>query len=170
MMPEIAASFDNVDEHFFGMYRIPILRGRNFTAADKYGSPRVALINEALGRKLYPGSDPVGRMFRDVDGTNQTEIIGVVGDAKYNTVGGDTPPTYYSLYRQNYMIEMTYVVKTELPVGEILPPLRLAAAEVDRDLPQREVRTQREQIDASVSQERYQSKKLGPASRVRAAM
>ena len=154
MMPEIAASYDDVDEHFFGMYRIPILRGRNFTAADKYGSPRVALINEALARKLYPGSDPVGRTFRDDDGTNPTEIIGVTGDAKYDKVGGEPPPTYYSLYRQNYMIEMTYVVKTELPVGMILPRVRAAVAEVDRDLPLREVRTQQEQIDASVSQER----------------
>jgi predicted permease len=154
MVPEIAASYDDVDEHFFGMYRIPILRGRNFTAADKYGSPRVALINETLGRKLYPGSDPVGRMFRDIDGTHPTEIIGVTGDAKYDNVGGEPPPTYYSLYRQNPTIVMTYVVKTELPVGMILPRLRAAAAEVDRDLPLREVRTQQEQIDASVSQQR----------------
>jgi predicted permease len=155
MMPEIPASYDDVDEHFFGMYRIPILRGRNFTAADKEGSPRVALINETLGRKLYPGSDPVGRIFRDSDATNPTEIIGVTGDAKYDNVGKESPPTYYSLYRQEkYMIALTYVVKTRLPVGEILPRLRAAVAEVDRDLPLRDVRTQEEQIDASVSQER----------------
>jgi ABC-type antimicrobial peptide transport system permease subunit len=83
------------------------------------------------------------------------QIIGVSADAKYNQLRDDSPPIFYSLYRQSKEVPaMTYVIKTQLPAVAILPTLRNAVQSSDKDLPLRDVRTQTEQIEATISQER----------------
>lgn len=66
---------------------IPLLRGRNFTNADREDSPRVALLSASLARELYGDEDPVGRRLTPVLGawdsaTNWAEVVGVVGDIR----------------------------------------------------------------------------------------
>jgi predicted permease len=150
---------NGVGQTFFETYRIPILYGRSFGPTDTATSPLVAVINQSLAQTVYPGVDPVGKTFTsnrhqgDQDAIYQ--IIGVSADAKYDQLQEDPPPTFYTLYRQaDHEQFINYTVKTQLSPAAILPALRNAVESIDKDLPLRDIRTQNEQIEASISQER----------------
>ncbi len=150
---------NTVGRSFFETYRIPILYGRSFGPTDTATSPLVAVINQSLANSVYPNVDPVGKTF--VTDRNQGDpdtiyrIIGVSADAKYDQLEGDPPPTFYTLYRQAKGEQfLTYTIKTPLSPAAILPALRNAVQSIDKDLPLRDIRTQTEQIEDSISQQR----------------
>jgi predicted permease len=151
--------YNTVGRNFFETYRIPILYGRSFGPTDTATSPLVAVINQSLAHSAYPNVDPVGRTFvtelNQGDPETIYQIIGVSADTKYDRLQGDPPPTFYTLYRQRKGEQfITYTIKTQLSPAAILPALRNAVESVDKDLPLRDIRTQTEQIDASISQQR----------------
>ena len=72
----------SVTPGYLSLFRIPVLRGRDFTENDKAGAPSVVLINEALARKCWPNEDPVGQHIRDGNEVGGVEsIIGIVADS-----------------------------------------------------------------------------------------
>jgi predicted permease len=147
---------NEVGQHFFETYSIPILYGRTFTSADTPHSSKVAVINEALAKRNFPHANPVGKTFHygETDG-DIYQIIGVSANAKYANLRDAPTATVYVLSRQQKEeSEMTYVVRTNLGLAAILPSLRSAAREVDKDIPLRNPRTQIEQINATIMQER----------------
>ena len=75
--------------------RIPFLAGRDFTWQDREGAPAVAIVNETFARLLWNG-DAVGKRLKNPD----VEIVGVVADSKYWTLGETISPTVYRPYRQ----------------------------------------------------------------------
>lgn len=153
-------AWDNaVGQNFFATMGIPIVAGRAFQSTDTPGSPKVAIINEALAREFFPGENPIGKQFRGyyfVDKEPFT-IVGVSADTLYNSLRQDKPPsTYYVLYSQlpQWPGPMNVEVRTRLSPAAIVPSLRNAIASVDRNLPLMDIRTQAEQIDDSIGQER----------------
>jgi predicted permease len=78
---------------------VPIVQGRNFSAADTPDSPGVAIINEAMARKYWPNQDPLGKRFRATTYTGpQYEVVGVSADYKVSTIGeGATPYVLYAV-------------------------------------------------------------------------
>jgi predicted permease len=82
---------------WFSTVRIPFVSGRDFTWQDQQGSPGVAIVNETLARRLWQGA-AVGQRLRH--GSNTAEIVGVVHDSKYWTLGEATEPTVYLPFRQ----------------------------------------------------------------------
>jgi predicted permease len=146
-----------VSDRFFHTMGIPITAGRNFDAGDTETSAKVAIINQRLAREFFPGFDPVGRTFT-TDGKDQIQIVGICGDAKYDSLRKDAPATYYLLYRQQdgekAQYGMTYEISTRMKTESITPSIRAAVRSVDRDVPMLNVRTQIEQIDDTVQQER----------------
>jgi predicted permease len=150
---------NTVGWNFFETYRIPILYGRSFGPTDTATSPRVAVINQSLAHSAYPNIDPVGKTFvterNQGDPETIYQIIGVSADAKYDRLQGDPPPTFYTLYNQAKGEQfITYTIKTQLSPAAILPALRDAVESIDKDLPLRDIRTQTEQIEDSISQQR----------------
>jgi predicted permease len=150
---------NGVGQTFFETYRIPILYGRSFGPTDTATSPLVAVINQSLAHTVYPNIDPVGKTFTSNRHLGDHEaiyqIIGVSADAKYDRLEEDPPPTFYTLYRQSKEEQfITYTIKTQLSPATILPSLRNAVQSIDKDLPLRDVRTQTDQIEASISQQR----------------
>ena len=75
---------------YFQTVGVRLLRGREFTPADRKGAPRVTIINEALARQLFPGVDPVGQRLYDGDPhdhpTDMT-VVGVVADVRARQLG-----------------------------------------------------------------------------------
>lgn len=65
---------------YLSLFRIPILRGRDFTENDGTDAPRVALINEAFAREFFPHQDPIGQQIRDTDEGGTESIIGIVAN------------------------------------------------------------------------------------------
>jgi predicted permease len=148
----------NVGQSFFETMGIPIVAGRGFLPTDTPGTPKVAVINQALAREFFPNENPVGKMFHGyyfVDKEPFT-VVGVSADTKYNSLRQQPPATYYVLYSQLPQTdgEMTFEVRTRMEPAVVVPSLRKAVAAVDRNLPLMDVRTQAEQIDESIGQER----------------
>jgi len=148
---------NDVGLEFFKVFGIPIRAGRTFDATDTPTSRKVAVVNESLAKKFFPNMSPVGRTFQA--GFNHpytVEIVGVCGDAKYHTLREDPSPTYYDLYTQNtdgMRGDGTFVAARGEGMG-ILPSLVDAVRSVNRTIPVLDVRTQDQQIEARLRQER----------------
>src|SRR5438105_5641939 len=85
-----------VSPGYFGALGISILAGREFASPDRYGSPRVAVLNETAARHYFRGVNPLGKRFAwwPTDPKN-IEIVGVVKDAKYDNLKQPTPRLVY---------------------------------------------------------------------------
>jgi predicted permease len=76
--------FNRVSQDYFATMRVPILHGRVFNDRDKDGSPRVAIVNEAMARRFWPNEDPIGKTFRKQDASGPVlQIVGVTKQGKY---------------------------------------------------------------------------------------
>ena len=79
--------------------RTPLLAGRNFDSGDSTHTPPVAVINQTLARRFFPGVNPIGRTYR-AEGEGRrldpvVEVVGVVKDAKYESLREETLPTVF---------------------------------------------------------------------------
>jgi predicted permease len=90
---EREAHYAGVDEGYFDVLRLPILRGRAIARTDVAGSVRVAIVNQTLARILAPDGDALGRTFRFRDA--ERIVVGVARDAKYASLDEATPPFFY---------------------------------------------------------------------------
>jgi predicted permease len=152
------STFNFIGPDFFKALGIPVILGRAIELRDMAATPRVAVINETVARRSFGDGSPVGRRFRWTSNKDlDVEVIGVVKDAKYHRLRGDSPPTIYAPYTQRpfgWPQEMSFEVRTAGNATEVLGGIRRAVAEVDRMLPITEVKTQMAQIDDSLAQER----------------
>ena len=74
-----------VDEHYFDTIGVPILKGRGFRATDSADAPKVAVVNEQLAQRYWPGQDPLGKRLRlDNSRGPWVEIVGVAKLTKYS--------------------------------------------------------------------------------------
>jgi predicted permease len=147
-----AAWMNIVDPAFFHTMEIPVLYGRSFNAQDRSNSPRVAVVNQEFARQFFPGTNPVGKVFGD---ETDYQIVGVCRNAKYNNIRSTVPPTFYLPYTQSLELGyLTFEIKTAAAQAGIVKAIREAVRSVDKDLPVSYVRTQTEQIDATISNER----------------
>jgi predicted permease len=148
-----------VGQDFLSVLGIPIVAGRGFTPEDAESPHRFSIVNQALARKYFPNQNPIGRRFTMDDSNKKNrswlEIIGVSADTRYSHLQDEPPPLHFDLYRQSKDIgDATYVVRTRMKPDAIVPSLRATVQGIDRDLPLMDVRTQRQQIDATISQQR----------------
>jgi len=147
---------------FFHTMGIPILAGRDFNANDGAGAPKVGILSESLARRAFPGQNPIGKHFlahfHPLEGKpgDLIEVVGVCGDTRYWSLKEDPSGVFFQPYLQTPNLDFgaTYEVRTSLSSGAIVPSLRKAVQAIDPDLPLQDIRTQQEQIDASMQQER----------------
>ncbi len=110
--------FNVVTPGFFQALGVPILRGRDFSAADGPEAPPVVVINEAMARRFWPGRDPVGRLLYDVGYSNKdAQVVGVVRDVRNRTLLADAPPTLYAPWAQAPFPSTTILVRGDGHAG-----------------------------------------------------
>jgi predicted permease len=148
----------DVGTDFISVMKIPMVAGRAFTRQDTETSPKVAIINQALANRFFPHQNPIGKRFgagpKEKD-TKWIEIVGVCADTRYDALRDNPPPMHFGLYRQQpEMGGLTYIVRTPMKAEAIVPSLRAAVQHIDPNLPLLDIRTQRQQIDADLQQER----------------
>jgi predicted permease len=99
-----SANFNRVTSDYFRVMGTPLLAGRDISAADRPGSPKVIIINEAFARKYFNGQNPLGKTFMvGLPGRPDTatyEIVGLAADAKYVSLREPAPPTMYAAWAQ----------------------------------------------------------------------
>ena len=151
-----AEDINVVGNDFFSTLGIKIIGGRGFTAQDTATSPKVAVINEALAKKRFPNVNPIGRRFRaDRDSSDLIQIVGICANTFYYTLREGPPAQFFLPYVQQKQVNrLTYQVRTTLSTAALAPVLRRTVQSIDRDLPVTDLRTQREQINATLQIER----------------
>jgi predicted permease len=121
----------------------------------------VAVINQTLARLLFPDEDAVGKHFH-LGRRNVTdyEIVGIAKDAKHSTVRDEIPPTMYAPYVQSLkgLREMSFEVRTIANPTAMVAAIRHAVQEVDSNIPLFNLKTQSEQVNESLAQERLFAK------------
>jgi len=147
-----------VRSNFFETMEIPLVLGRGLSERDDERAQKVAVINQAMARKYFPNDDPIGKRFGfdSAQRSRDIEIVGVARDAKYTSLRDETPPTVYFPYRQqaSSMGQMNFEVRTAGDPTALIPAIREAVSEVDKNVPLFDVKTQKQQAEQSLAQER----------------
>jgi len=132
---ELPVDFASVGPGYFRTMGIPLLTGRPFAGTDGSRAPRVVIVNETLARRLWPEAPALGRRLSD-----GAEVIGVVRDGKYRTLGEQPRPFLYNSLAQDPRGTRTLVVRTAGDPRSLLPAIRDAIRKLDPRIPVRSPR------------------------------
>ncbi len=133
---------------YFRTLGIALQRGRDFSPRDDASAPGAVIVNETLARRYWPQGDPLGRrlFFDNAEDAPAYEVVGVVADGKYRTLGEAPRPYLYTSYAQTGDFMLTLVLAADRE-GETLGLVRRLLNEVDPHLPIFEVKTLSEHLD-----------------------
>ena len=177
----VSVAFRIASRGYFETMRIPLRVGRDFTDRDDAAAPRVAIVNEALARKLWPGvsaQEVLGRRLTGITAEptdlQLTEVVGVVGDIhdeglnkaarpEMYTPVAQTPPMLWALMQRSLVLVARGAPGAGTPS---VRALREAAARVDRNLPLAEPRGMEEIVAASIATSRFTTMLLSALSAI----
>jgi len=148
--------FNEVGPGYFRTLGEPLIAGREFTAADAIGAPKVAIVNEAFAKKFNLGRDAVGKRMSNGGAPGaapslDTEIVGVVQNAKYSDVKQAIPPLFFRPYRQDERVgHISFYVRTASDPSELLRTIPGVIARLDPNLPIVELKTLPQQAQENV--------------------
>jgi predicted permease len=135
----------------FKTLQISLIEGRDFTPRDTEGAARVAIVNETLARRFWPGQRASGQRLHPVNDPRETfEVVGVVKDSKYVAVGEETRPFLYQPFAQAYGPQATVLVRAAGTPGSVLPALTQVVRVLDAGLPVFNVATMDEATSISL--------------------
>ncbi|MEX2152613.1 MAG: ABC transporter permease [Gemmatimonadaceae bacterium] len=145
--------FNAVGPDYYRTIGVDLLAGREFTAADDMGRPKVAIVNETFARKFGLGANPVGK--RMAVGWGDTlkldiAIVGLVRDSKYSSVKDSIPPVYSIPHRQESVGEMNFYVRTDGDPNTMIRAIPAVVRRIDPMLPVERLKTMPEEIRQNV--------------------
>jgi predicted permease len=123
---------------YFETLGIPIVQGRTFTAKDDYGAPKVAIVNATFARKYFGDGVAVGHRFgmgSDPGTPTDIEIVGVVGDTRYEGLRDEIPPEAYLCSYQWSLFGNEVYVRTEGDPANSIASIRAAVREIEPAIP-----------------------------------
>lgn len=159
-----STNYYSVSADYFKAMGIPLRRGRLFTERDTKDSPRVALINETMAKKMFPDEDPIGkRITFDNRQKNPEwfEIVGIVGDVKQYGLDQVTTMQTYEPYTQQTFPYMTLVVRTAGDPINLSAAIRSEVMKLDKEQPATNIKTLNEFFSTSIAQQRFSVVLLG---------
>jgi putative ABC transport system permease protein len=150
------AQWNAVTGGFFLTMGIPLMQGRDFDETDRAGSSPVAIVNEELARRAWPGRSAIGKQLR-VFGPPEVwvTVVGVVGNAKQFTISEPVAAQLYQPKAQSPGIFSSVLARTEEDPTMLEDQLRKAIWAVDRDQPVWKIRSMRFLVDRDVAPQRF---------------
>ena len=139
---------------YFSTMGIPVLRGRTFGREDNLQAPGVAVVNEVLASRVFPGEDPVGKRVRFSDTQPYLTIIGVVGNIRHASLEEEPRPELYINYRQGPPVGPYLVLRTEGDAVALSASVRQAIRELGGD-PPTQLETMESVRSSSVAERRF---------------
>jgi predicted permease len=141
----------HVSAEYLPTLRARLVRGRLFSDAEDASRPGVAVINQALARKYFPGEDPVGQEIANDESGRPSlwEIVGVVDDVREGPLDADTGPAEYFPINQTRDHYFSIAVRTRQDAGALLPVLVSILHEIDPKLGVSDEATMNEKIDGT---------------------
>jgi macrolide transport system ATP-binding/permease protein len=131
--------FAAVDSGLFDAIGLTVVRGRGITSADVPGAPRVAVINEAMANRFWPGKDAIGQTFSTDSVTY--EIVGITHTTKVRTLGEDPRPFIFTPLAQEFAMVSMLVARTSGDADRTATAMLATLREVDPDLMAIQVKT-----------------------------
>ena len=153
-----------VSADYFRAMNIPVRQGRAFSERDVRDAPAVVVINDTFARSHFPGMEPLGQriVFTDAPNASPREVVGVVADVRHAGLDEPAGLEYYVPYNQAPATRVTLVARTtSSDPASIMPALRGAIRELDKDLPLWNVRTMNTLLSESVARRRFNMTLLG---------
>jgi predicted permease len=147
-------SINDVAPGYFETYGTTLLAGRSFSA-EHQPEPLVAIMNQSAARDCFGDENPIGKHLTLshitlTKGEITYEIVGVVGNAKYNDVQQPAPPTIYRNAVQEGFITSQLAIRTSVPPDAVVGAVRETVSAVLKTAPIEQVTTMNDQIDASI--------------------
>jgi len=141
---------------YFSAIQIPLVRGRIFTTDERLERASVVVISRSAAQLCFPGEDPVGKHLKVGVTGHVYEVVGVVGDTRWNVSQQMNPTLYWPLYGNDYS-GATIVVRSTRDVEKLALPVQGVIGQLDRDLPVANVMTMRESIGKSTIDSEFDS-------------
>jgi putative ABC transport system permease protein len=169
---ETITRYRAVGENYFRTLQIPTLQGRAFSEGDTTSTPAVAIVSESLAKRYWPGENPLGKRVKpNFKGSQWCTVVGVAGDVRHWGADVDTEPTAYYPYTQIpdtilplLEADMTIAVRGNVGEGALLPSIRAAVADVDKNVPLYDVKTMDSMVSDAGSLRRFNLSLLGAFS------
>jgi predicted permease len=146
----LSIAYNAVGPRFLETTGARLLKGRGLERTDSPDGRRVGLVNETMARTLWPGQDAIGKRFRLGRDAEWFEVVGIVEDGKYVTLGEQPRPYFYVPIAQRYLTPFTLIVRARTDPAPLVSPLRRVVRDVDSDLPVFDVRTMEAHVRESV--------------------
>ena len=162
-----------ITPNFFAAMKTRVVRGRDLNDLDSASSPWVAIINEAMARRFWPGENPIGKRLtlEVVSGERPREIVGVVRDIPTRRDRAEPQPVIYASYLQqspeyrgpiaNMFGQMTFLLRTSGDPMSLVPEARRAVADVDPDHAITRIQTMEQFWDGGLRYRSYLASVLG---------
>ena len=147
-----AADWRGVSVDYFRTLGIPVLRGRQFMQADAKNQNTV-IINEAMARKFWPGSFPIGQKILYRDYPNSLQVVGIVGNTKGGGLNAEAKPEMYTLLRGFWYAFL--VVRTNQEPSKMAAAIREQVAALDRGVPVYQIATIDQLLSSSLAPQRF---------------
>ncbi len=147
------------DNGFLRTMNVPLIRGRFFTEREMHEKSNVVIVSESLAKTYFPNQDPLGRQLGIymTDPIVPTEIIGVVGDVRFQDVTAAPRPTTYWPHPQLAYSAMTLTIRTGRDPASLASVVERAIRTIDKDQPVSDVRTMSQWVAKSLAQARFSS-------------
>jgi putative ABC transport system permease protein len=154
-----------VSERYFDTLGIRLVRGRAFTTRDRPESPMVAIVNDVVARRYFPGEDPIGKRIKVGPPNSQTpwaEIVGIAASTQNRGLDVPRQAEVFASVRQaeGWWNQLFLLIKTEDSPWGVLEAIRREVAALDPDQPIYAVQTVEDVFSASLAQRRVASTML----------
>ena len=124
--------YSEISEDYFKTLGIPIVSGREFVRTDDENAPPLAIVNETMAAKYWPGKDPVGQRLKVKD--RWVQVVGIAKDSNYHAKTETPLPLFYVPLRQNFRVQNTLLIRTLETPGAMLKPLAREVHALDPNL------------------------------------
>jgi predicted permease len=163
-LPDEQMAFDAnfVGPRYHETMGIGMVAGRGFTEQDRAGAPGVAIINETMARRLFPGENALGKRLRLGTGAPPLEIIGVARDIKHHDLT-ETPIPHFDLpaLQRDYDGYTNFVVRVKGRAADLIPSVRGELLALDSTLSVSDISPMSEQVGKAISGMRLASTLIG---------
>jgi predicted permease len=156
---QLNSRMDHVGPHYFSTVGIPVLMGREIEPQDSGNGPRAAVVNQAFAQRFFPNANPIGKRVRDTYPGNPADlqIVGVVADAKYNSLrekGVERlyAPFFNPMWKEN---EAVFEVRTFADPSTVSASIRQTVQSTNAAIPPIEIRAMAGMVDDSLQTDRF---------------
>src|SRR5947208_7598926 len=142
---QVAADYNQVGEGYFSAIGIPIVTGREFARNDDENAPPVAIVNETMAAKYWPGKNAIGQRLKVKD--KWMEVVGLAKDSKYQTMLEAPKPFFYVPVRQNFFVQNGFIIRTDQSAAAIMNALAREIHALDPNLAPLDTISLQQQVD-----------------------